>query len=182
MQAFRSLLFSKVVPNLRKLGLLTPRVREGFEQLGILKYERFIDSATEAGELDADEIAAESSDDPIVQFRAQLTGVERIAPEPVLMVLAGTVDKAALRDVEPSRIRLTVTDIDNGDWLLAIGGGDFTYVAADSGTSSDVAVEMDVTTWTDIVAGRVSAPAAAIDGRIVIVGDIMKALALDSLL
>ena len=48
MQAFRSLLFSKVVPNLRKLGLLTPRVREGFEQLGILKYERYIDSATEA--------------------------------------------------------------------------------------------------------------------------------------
>ena len=52
MQAFRSLLFSKVVPNLRKLGLLTPRVRDGFEQLGILKYERYIDSATEAGELD----------------------------------------------------------------------------------------------------------------------------------
>jgi hypothetical protein len=43
MQAFRSLLFSKVVPNLRKLGLLTPRVRDGFEQLGILKYERYID-------------------------------------------------------------------------------------------------------------------------------------------
>ena len=50
--AFRSILFSKVVPNLRKLGLLTPRVRDGFEQLGILRYERYIDSATEAGELD----------------------------------------------------------------------------------------------------------------------------------
>src|SRR3954452_21376637 len=182
MQAFRSLLFSKVVPNLRKLGLLTPRVRDGFEQLGILKYERYIDSATEAGELDADDVPAETSDDPIVQFRAQLAGVERIAPEPVLMVLAGVVDKAALRDVEPSRIRLTVTDVDDGDWVLSIGGGDFTYAAADSAAVSDVAVEMDVTTWTDIVAGRVSAPAAAIDGRIVIAGDIMKALALDSLL
>jgi len=182
MQAFRSLLFSKVVPNLRKLGLLTPRVREGFEQLGILKYERFIDSATEAGELDPSEAMANAGDDPIVAFRAQLTGVEQIAPEPVLMVLAGVVDKAALKEVEPSRIELRVTGIDNGDWLLSIGGGDFTYVAAGPDTQSDVSVEMDVATWTDIVAGRVSAPAAAIDGRITIAGDIMKALALDSLL
>ena len=182
MQAFRSLLFSKVVPNLRKLGLLTPRVRDGFEKLGILKYERYIDSATEAGELDPAEAMANAGDDPIVAFRAQLTGVEQIAPEPVLMVLAGVVDKAALRDVEPSRIELRVTGIDNGDWLLSIGGGDFTYVAAGPDTPSDVSVEMDVATWTDIVAGRVSAPAAAIDGRIMIAGDIMKALALDSLL
>ena len=182
MQAFRSLLFSKVVPNLRKLGLLTPRVREGFEQLGILKYERYIDSATEAGELDPEEAMANAGDDPIVAFRAQLTGVEQIAPEPVLMVLAGVVDKAALKDIEPSRIELRVTGIDNGDWLLSIGGGDFTYAAAEPGTPSDVSVEMDVATWTDIVAGRVSAPAAAIDGRITIAGDIMKALALDSLL
>jgi putative sterol carrier protein len=98
------------------------------------------------------------------------------------MVLAGVVDQAALRDVEPSRIRLTVSDVEKGDWLLSIGGGEFTYAAADESTQSDVSVQMDVLTWTDIVAGRVSAPAAAIDGRIVIAGDIMKALALDSLL
>lgn len=182
MQAFRSLLFSKVVPNLRKLGLLTPRVRDGFEKLGILKYERYIDSATEAGELDPAEAMANAGDDPIVMFRSQLAGVERIAPEPVLMVLAGVVDRAALADVEPSRIELRVTGIENGDWLLSIGGGDFTYAAAEPGALSDVSVEMDVATWTDIVAGRVSAPAAAIDGRITIAGDIMKALALDSLL
>jgi hypothetical protein len=157
-------------------------VREGFEQLGILKYERYIDSATEAGELDPEEAMANAGDDPIVQFRAQLAGVERIAPEPVLMVLAGVVDKAALKEVEPARIRLTIPDIDNGDWVLSIGGGDFGYVAATPATESDVTVEMDAATWTDIVAGRVSAPAAAIDGRIVIAGDIMKALALDSLL
>ncbi|MDQ1447017.1 MAG: hypothetical protein QOI20_3483, partial [Acidimicrobiaceae bacterium] len=159
-QAFRALLFSKVVPNLRKLGLLTPKVRAGFEQLGILKYERYIDSATEAAELDPEEAAANAGDDPIVQFRSQLAGVERIAPEPVLMVLAGVVDKAALKDIEPSRIELRVTGIDNGDWLLSIGGGDFTYTAAGPETPSDVSVEMDVATWTDIVAGRVSAPAA----------------------
>jgi hypothetical protein len=181
-QAFRALLFSKVVPNLRKLGLLTPKVRAGFEQLGILKYERYIDSATEAGELDPAEAMANAGDDPIVQFRAQLAGVERIAPEPVLMVLAGVVDKAALRDIEPARIELRVTGVDDGNWLLTIGGGDFAYIAAAPGAASDVTIEMDVSTWTDIVAGRVTPPAAAIDGRITIAGDIMKALALDSLL
>ena len=87
-----------------------------------------------------------------------------------------------MKEVEPARIRLTIPDIDNGDWVLSIGGGDFGYVAATPESESDVTVEMDAATWTDIVAGRVSAPAAAIDGRIVIAGDIMKALALDSLL
>ena len=182
MQAFRALLFSKVVPNLRKLGLLTPKVREGFEQLGILKYERYMDSATEAGELDPEEMAANAGDDPVALFRAQLAGVERIAPEPVLMVLAGAADKAALREIEPARIRLNIGGIDDGEWLLAIGAGEFTYEKADNTTVADVTVEMDATTWTDIVAGRVTAPAAAIEGRLTVAGDIMKALALESLL
>jgi putative sterol carrier protein len=157
-------------------------VREGFEQLGILKYERYIDSATEAGELDPEDALANAGDDPIVQFRAQLAGVERIAPEPVLMVLASVADTAALAEVEPSRIRLNVDGVDDGDWLLAIGGGAFAYEKASDATTADVTVGMDVSTWTDIVAGRVTAPAAAIDGRIRISGDIMKALALESLL
>ncbi len=38
-QQFRSSLFKRVVPNLKRLGLLTPRVREGFEKLDILKFE-----------------------------------------------------------------------------------------------------------------------------------------------
>src|SRR5206468_11773346 len=38
-QAFRRLLFARVVPNLRRLGLLTPRVREAFARLGILEFE-----------------------------------------------------------------------------------------------------------------------------------------------
>jgi hypothetical protein len=41
MQLFRQLLFMRVVPNIRRLGLLTPRVREAFESLGILKFESF---------------------------------------------------------------------------------------------------------------------------------------------
>jgi hypothetical protein len=39
MKLFRSLLFSKIVPNVKRLGLLTPRVREGFAELGVLHYE-----------------------------------------------------------------------------------------------------------------------------------------------
>jgi hypothetical protein len=38
---FRGMLFARVVPNLKRLGLLTPRVREAFDALGILKFEDF---------------------------------------------------------------------------------------------------------------------------------------------
>jgi hypothetical protein len=36
---FRTMLFMRIVPNLRKLGLITPRVRDAFEQLGIIQFE-----------------------------------------------------------------------------------------------------------------------------------------------
>jgi hypothetical protein len=36
---FRRALFSRIVPNIRKLGLLTPHVRRGFERLAILDFE-----------------------------------------------------------------------------------------------------------------------------------------------
>ena len=36
---FRYRLFSKIVPNVKSLGLLSPRQRERFEKLGILEYE-----------------------------------------------------------------------------------------------------------------------------------------------
>jgi hypothetical protein len=38
-QIFRSMLFARVVPNLKRLGLLRPRVREAFETLEILQFE-----------------------------------------------------------------------------------------------------------------------------------------------
>lgn len=44
-QEFRALLFSKVVPNVKRIGLLTPSVRRSFEQLGILQYEALPASA-----------------------------------------------------------------------------------------------------------------------------------------
>jgi len=37
--AFRRMLFARVVPNLKRLGLLSPRVREAFAELGILEFE-----------------------------------------------------------------------------------------------------------------------------------------------
>jgi hypothetical protein len=40
-QLFRSMLFMRVVPNLKKLGLLTPRVREAYTKLGIIQFEDF---------------------------------------------------------------------------------------------------------------------------------------------
>ncbi|MBW2316646.1 MAG: aminobenzoate oxygenase, partial [Deltaproteobacteria bacterium] len=44
MQGFRQMLFSKIVPNLKRLGLLTPRVREAYAKFGILQYEHLKDS------------------------------------------------------------------------------------------------------------------------------------------
>jgi hypothetical protein len=39
MQEFRKMLFAKIVPNVKRLGLLTPWVRERFGELGILQFE-----------------------------------------------------------------------------------------------------------------------------------------------
>jgi hypothetical protein len=52
MRAFRQMLFSKIVPNLKRLGLLTPRVREEFAKIGILQFEDLKDS-TEDPEVNA---------------------------------------------------------------------------------------------------------------------------------
>jgi len=38
-QQFRRILFARVVPNLKRLGLITPRVREAFERLEIIEFE-----------------------------------------------------------------------------------------------------------------------------------------------
>jgi hypothetical protein len=41
MKMFRQSLFARVVPNIKKLGLLSPRVRKGFEQLEIIQFEDY---------------------------------------------------------------------------------------------------------------------------------------------
>jgi hypothetical protein len=39
--AFRRMLFARVVPNLKRLGLISPRVRSAFGELGIIEFEDF---------------------------------------------------------------------------------------------------------------------------------------------
>jgi len=48
MIGFRQMTFAKIVPNLKRLGLLTPRVRAAFAKLDLLKYEHLKDSVEEA--------------------------------------------------------------------------------------------------------------------------------------
>src|SRR5207245_3760483 len=38
MRGFRQMMFAKIVPNLRRLGLLTPRVREAYAKLDLLQF------------------------------------------------------------------------------------------------------------------------------------------------
>ena len=40
-KAFRGMLFQRVVPNLKKLGLLTPKVRRAFTEMDIIRFEDF---------------------------------------------------------------------------------------------------------------------------------------------
>ncbi len=47
MVGFRQILFSKIVPNLKRLGLLTPPVRSRFADLNILDFETLPDSTQE---------------------------------------------------------------------------------------------------------------------------------------
>ncbi|MDQ1373713.1 MAG: hypothetical protein QOJ09_1051 [Actinomycetota bacterium] len=180
MAAFRSLLFSKVVPNLRKLGLLTPRVREGFEQLGILRYERFIDSATEAGELDPTEDVDTS--DPMAVMRASLAGVEKVEPGPVLQVLASMATPEAVREAGDAVLRLQVAGADEPDWLITIRDGAVSVVVTEGEPAAEATVVTDTETWAGIVTGRVTAPGAFIDGKLTVTGDVAKALALEALL
>jgi hypothetical protein len=45
MREFQKMLFAKVVPNVKRLGLLTPWLREKFAELDILKFEHMEPSA-----------------------------------------------------------------------------------------------------------------------------------------
>jgi hypothetical protein len=47
MTGFRQMMFSKIVPNLKRLGLLTPRVRDEYAKLDLLKFETLKDSVEE---------------------------------------------------------------------------------------------------------------------------------------
>ncbi|MFP8870088.1 MAG: ferritin-like domain-containing protein [Myxococcota bacterium] len=44
---FRGMLFQRVVPNLKRIGMLTPRVRKAFTELDIIKFEDFDSEAVD---------------------------------------------------------------------------------------------------------------------------------------
>jgi hypothetical protein len=54
MAEFRKFLFSRIVPNLKKVGLLTEAVRPLYDELGVLEYENLIDD----GQIDWARLAA----------------------------------------------------------------------------------------------------------------------------
>ncbi len=56
MTGFRRMLFSKIVPNLKRLGLLTPRVREEYAKIGLLEFEDYKDSIEEPDVVAPDEL------------------------------------------------------------------------------------------------------------------------------
>lgn len=56
---FRQTLFSKIVPNVNKLGLMTPKVRKRFEDLQVAHFEHYVDTATE--QLQAEVLTATGS-------------------------------------------------------------------------------------------------------------------------
>lgn len=41
---FRNLLFTRVMPNLNRVGLLTDKIRPKYEQLGLLTYSTYPDN------------------------------------------------------------------------------------------------------------------------------------------
>jgi hypothetical protein len=49
MRGFRQMMFQKIVPNLKRLGLLTPRVRDAYEKLDLLQFEHLKDSVEDPG-------------------------------------------------------------------------------------------------------------------------------------
>jgi hypothetical protein len=53
MAQFRNLLFTRIMPNLKRIGLLTETVRPKFEELGILQFENLVDD----GEVDWAELS-----------------------------------------------------------------------------------------------------------------------------
>jgi len=48
MRGFRQMTFSKIVPNLKRLGLLTPRVRAAYAEMDLLRFEELPDSIEQA--------------------------------------------------------------------------------------------------------------------------------------
>jgi hypothetical protein len=77
MAEFRNLLFTRIIPNLKKVGLLTERVRPLYEALGVLKYENLIDD----GQIDWVKL-----EEPLPEYGGselpQQSGFRELSPSP----------------------------------------------------------------------------------------------------
>jgi hypothetical protein len=62
MKAFRQTMFTKIVPNLRSIGLLTPRVRAAFDAMGLMRYAELKDSIEDATVRPPDELISQVAD------------------------------------------------------------------------------------------------------------------------
>jgi hypothetical protein len=58
MKGFRQMLFSKIVPNLKRLGLLTPRIRAAYAKMDLLRFENLKDSVEEPEMAPPEELVA----------------------------------------------------------------------------------------------------------------------------
>ena len=74
MRGFRQMMFSKIVPNLKRLGLLTPRVRDAYEKLDLLQFEHLKDSVEDPEVTPPQELV-----ELLMQFMAE-SGAERPGP------------------------------------------------------------------------------------------------------
>jgi len=77
MEEFRNLLFMRIIPNLKKVGLITDRVRPLYEALGVLKYENLVDD----GQIDWAKL-----EEPLPEYGGdqapKLSGIKELAPRP----------------------------------------------------------------------------------------------------
>lgn len=185
---FRSLVFSQVVPNLQRLGLLSVRVRDALDVLGVLPADTSFDALASSVPAELEvllpvrPVLPDGDEDPFLALRAMLGVVEQIDPEPVLCVLSGLANASSLAGVPRLRVRLEISGFEDGDWLLSVDGGELSYRQAEPDDNPDACVRMDARTWTELVAGRASVISALAGGQVRIAGDPAGAAVLDVVL
>jgi hypothetical protein len=64
-QQFRQLMFAKIVPAIKRIGLLSQRQRERFHELGILQYEDWSDPFEELKQAEAEQAAEAAERQPV---------------------------------------------------------------------------------------------------------------------
>ena len=84
MSTFRDLLFQRVIPNLKRIGLMTDKIRPKFEELGILDFENLPDDGDidwKAMERPLDVTEAQSAEQAALQEQMEKIVAERMAQQ-----------------------------------------------------------------------------------------------------